>query len=94
MRALGTRNGTCWAGDQVTLAAQVERGGERLPFGYVWTVDGRTTGRGSTVVEENGRLVVNAPRPLTADGATHLVTFRITTPVPRQRTLSLTFCQS
>ncbi|GAA2295502.1 hypothetical protein GCM10010149_49750 [Nonomuraea roseoviolacea subsp. roseoviolacea] len=94
VRALGTRNGTCWAGDQVTLAAQVERGGERLPFGYVWTVDGRTTGRGSTVVEENGRLVVNAPRPLTADGATHLVTFRITTPVPRQRTLSLTFCQS
>ncbi|NUW39299.1 serine/threonine-protein kinase [Nonomuraea rhodomycinica] len=93
VRALGTRNGTCWAGDQVTLTAQVERGGERLPFGYVWTVDGRITGRGSTVVEEDGRLAVNAPRALTADGETHLVTFRITTPVSRQRSLSITFCR-
>ncbi|NUW33995.1 protein kinase [Nonomuraea sp. SMC257] len=93
VRALGTRNGTCWAGDQVTLTALVERGGERLPFGYVWMVDGRVTGRASTVVEEDGRLVVNAPRALTADGGTHLVTFRITTPVTRQRSLSLTFCQ-
>ncbi|MBN6056610.1 protein kinase, partial [Nonomuraea sp. RK-328] len=92
VRALGTRNGTCWAGDQVTLTALVERGGERLPFGYVWLVDGRIIGRASTVVEEDGRLVVNAPRALTADGGTHLVTFRITTPVTRQRSLSLTFC--
>ncbi|MEV0196183.1 protein kinase [Nonomuraea sp. NPDC050691] len=93
LRALGTRNGTCWAGDQVTLTALVERGGERLPFGYVWMVDGRVIGRASTVVEADGRLVVNAPRALAADGGTHLVTFRITTPVTRQRSLSLTFCQ-
>ncbi|MDR8413331.1 protein kinase [Nonomuraea sp. 3-1Str] len=92
VRAVGTREGTCWAGDHVALTALVERAGDQLPFGYVWMVDGRVTGRATTVVAPDGRLVLNAPRTLAADGGTHLVTLRITTPVSRQRSLSVTFC--
>ncbi|MFI6785878.1 protein kinase [Nonomuraea sp. NPDC050383] len=92
VRAVGTREGTCWAGDHVALTALVERAGDQLPFGYVWMVDGRVTGRATTVVAPDGRLVLNAPRTLAADGGTHLVTLRITTPVTRQRSLSVTFC--
>jgi hypothetical protein len=93
LRATGTPNGDCWAGGQVTPRALVVRTGGPLTFRYAWIYDGTMVGQTSATVARNGRLALTAPRSLESAGGTHNVTLRITSPVVRQRTLSVTLCE-
>ncbi|MFI7441803.1 serine/threonine-protein kinase [Nonomuraea indica] len=93
LRAIGTPNGDCWAGGQVTPRALVVRTGGPLTFRYAWIYDGTTVGRTSATVPRNGRLALTAPRSLESAGGTHRVTLRITSPVVHQRTVSVTLCE-
>ncbi|WP_188194837.1 serine/threonine-protein kinase [Nonomuraea sp. SYSU D8015] len=92
LRPGGTRNGDCWAGGEVTLQALVTRTGGPLTLRYTWLIDGTPVGRSSTIIAENGRRYLTAPRNLTTPGATHRVTLRITAPVPIQRSIDVTLC--
>ncbi|WP_171074777.1 hypothetical protein, partial [Nonomuraea basaltis] len=92
LRPGGTLNGDCWAGGEVTLRALVARTGEPLTFRYTWIVDGATVDRSSAIISENGRRYLTSPRSLTSTGGTHRVTLRITSPVPIERSISVTMC--
>ncbi|RVX40071.1 serine/threonine protein kinase [Nonomuraea polychroma] len=93
LRAGGTLDGDCWAGGEVTLQALVARTGDPLTFRYAWLIDGVPVARSSAIISENGRRYLTSPRNLTGTaGATHRVTLRITSPVPMQRSISVTLC--
>ncbi|MGI5291811.1 protein kinase domain-containing protein [Nonomuraea polychroma] len=93
LRASGTLDGDCWAGGEVTLQALVARTGDPLTFRYAWLIDGVPVARSSAIVSENGRRYLTSPRNLTGTAAaTHRVTLRITSPVPMQRSISVTLC--
>ncbi|KAB8190057.1 protein kinase [Nonomuraea phyllanthi] len=94
VRAGGTRNGDCWSGGEVTLEALVQRTGRPLTFRYAWYIDRVVVGRASSEVPQNGQRYLAAPRNLRSTGGVHRVTFRITSPIAAQRTISVTMCEN
>ncbi|MER6947643.1 protein kinase [Nonomuraea sp. NPDC000554] len=92
VRAGGAMNGDCWAGGEVTLRALVERDGAPVSFSYVWIIDGKSVGRSTRFISEDGKQYLTSPRNLTGSGSTHNVTLRITSPVTQQRTIPVTLC--
>ncbi|MEV0352454.1 protein kinase [Nonomuraea sp. NPDC050680] len=92
VRVGGTLDNGCYAGGQVTLTGLVQRQGKPLTFGFSWVIDGRTVWRSTATIPQDGELYLTSPRNLKGAGSTHLATLRITSPVARQRSVSVTLC--
>ncbi|WP_053175818.1 serine/threonine-protein kinase, partial [Nonomuraea sp. SBT364] len=83
----------CYAGGSVALQARVERSGsDVIPFRYTWYFDGRNVGSGSANIV-NDTEQVNAPREMEGGGGSHTATFRITSPVSAQKSVTFEMCQ-
>ncbi|HUR02816.1 MAG TPA: serine/threonine-protein kinase [Nonomuraea sp.] len=92
VRVGGTLGNGCYADGQVTLTGLVQRQGGAVNFGFAWIIDGRTVWRSTAIVPEDGELRLTSPRNLKGTGGTHTATLRITSPVARQRSVSVTLC--
>ncbi|MCA2222430.1 serine/threonine protein kinase [Nonomuraea aurantiaca] len=92
VRVGGTLDNGCYAGGQVTLTGLVQRQGKPLNFGFAWIIDGRTVWRSTALIPQDGELHLTSPREIKGSGGTHLATLRITSPVARQRSVSVTLC--
>ncbi|MEU4224079.1 serine/threonine-protein kinase [Nonomuraea sp. NPDC026600] len=92
VRVGGALDNGCYAGGQVTLTGLVQRQGKAVNFGFTWIIDGRTVWRSTAIIPEDGELYLTSPRNLKGTGGTHSATLRITSPVARQRSVSVTLC--
>ncbi|MFG1961325.1 serine/threonine protein kinase [Nonomuraea sp. NPDC049028] len=92
VRAGGALDNGCYSGGQVTLRGLVQRQGNPLNFSFAWVIDGRTVSRSTATIPQDGELYLTSPRNIKGAGSTHLATLRITSPVARQRSVSVTLC--
>ncbi|MFI7148528.1 serine/threonine protein kinase [Nonomuraea sp. NPDC050022] len=92
VRAGGALDNGCYSGGQVTLRGLVQRQGDPLNFSFAWVIDGRTVSRSTATIPQDGELYLTSPRNINGSGSTHLATLRITSPVARQRSVSVTLC--
>ncbi|WP_433509665.1 serine/threonine protein kinase [Nonomuraea sp. CA-143628] len=92
VRAGGALDNGCYAGGLVTLRGLVQRQGTPLNFSFAWIIDGRTVSRSTATIPQDGELRLTSPRDIKGSGSTHLATLRITSPVARQRSVSVTLC--
>ena len=92
VRVGGALDNGCYAGGQVTLTGLVQRQGKPVNFGFSWIIDGRTVWRSTAIIPEDGELYLTSPRNLKGTGGTHTATLRITSPVARQRSVTVTLC--
>ncbi|MEU7832884.1 protein kinase [Nonomuraea sp. NPDC049129] len=92
VRAGGALDNGCYSGGQVTLRGLVQRQGNPLNFSFAWVIDGRTVSRSTATIPQDGELYLTSPRNIRGAGSTHLATLRITSPVARQRSVSVTLC--
>ncbi|MFD1542642.1 serine/threonine-protein kinase [Nonomuraea guangzhouensis] len=92
VRVGGALDNGCYAGGQVTLTGLVQRQGKAMNFGFTWIIDGKAVERSTAVIPKDGALYLASPRNLKGTGGTHSATLRITSPVARQRSVSVTLC--
>ncbi|MBT2232958.1 serine/threonine-protein kinase [Nonomuraea sp. NEAU-A123] len=92
VRVGGALNNGCYSGGQVTLTGLVQRQGKAVNFGFAWIIDSKTVWRSTAIIPEDGELYLTSPHNLKGTGGTHTATLRITSPVARQRSVSVTLC--
>ncbi|MFG1679997.1 serine/threonine protein kinase [Nonomuraea sp. NPDC049269] len=92
VRVGGALGNGCYTGGQVTLTGLVQRQGKAVNFGFTWIIDGKPVSRSTAVIPKDGELYLTSPRTLKGTGGTHSAALRITSPVARQRSVSVTLC--
>ncbi|WP_219464101.1 serine/threonine-protein kinase [Nonomuraea rhizosphaerae] len=92
VRAGGARQGSCYAGGEATLTGLVQRQGRPLKIEFSWVIDGVTVLRSTAIIPQDGKLYLTSPRNIKGNGTSHTASLRITSPVARERSVSVTLC--